>query len=170
MGEHMKDERFMAWYGLLQVEARSTELIGREIERETGLPMTWFELLANLHWPDGQRRRMSELADDVLLSRGGITRLVARMEEAGYVRREIPPEDRRAVYAVLTDKGRDAVERAFPVLLDALSRHFGSQLDADDVRHLNTIWARLLQTMDAKCDGLMEGLAAATAQDADPPA
>ena len=48
MGEHMKDERFMAWYGLLQVEARSTELIGREIERETGLPMTWFELLANL--------------------------------------------------------------------------------------------------------------------------
>jgi len=170
MGEHMKDERFLAWYGLLQVEARSTELIGSEIERETGLPMTWFELLANLHWPEGQRRRMSELADDVLLSRGGITRLIARMEEAGYVRREIPPEDRRAVYAVLTDKGRDAVERAYPVLFDALARHFGDLLDADDVRRLNMIWARLLQAMDAKCEGLMEGLVATTEENADRPA
>jgi DNA-binding MarR family transcriptional regulator len=167
MGEQMKDERFLAWYGLLQVEARSTELVGGEIERETGLPMTWFELLANLHWPEGQRRRMSELADDVLLSRGGITRLIARMEEAGYVRREIPPEDRRAVYAVLTDKGREAVERAFPVLFDSLARHFGDQLDAEDVRRLNTIWARLLRVMDAKCEGLMEGLAAAGADAAD---
>lgn len=165
MGEHIKDERFLAWYGLLQVEARSTELIGDELERATGLPLAWFEVLANLHWPDGQRRRMSELADDLLLSRGGVTRLVGRLEDAGHVRREIPPEDRRAVYAVLTDKGRETIEAAFPVLTDALDRHFGSLLNADDVRRMNGLWEKLLRSLDPDCEGILSGLQAVNAQD-----
>ncbi len=56
--------------------------------------------------------RMGELADNLLLSRGGATRLVARLEEAGLVERVIPPDDRRATYAVITEKGVEALERA----------------------------------------------------------
>ena len=120
MGEHADDPRFAAFYGLLVVEWRLSERLDAELEAAAGLSLNRLELLLHLHWKDG-RRRMSDLADALLLSRGGATRLVARAEEAGLVRREIPPDDRRATYAVLTDAGREAAERGFPVYVETPS-------------------------------------------------
>ena len=115
MGEHGKDPRFAALYGLMVVEARITERLDAALEASAGISLSRLELLLHLHWKDG-RRRMSDLADALLLSRGGATRLVAKAEEEGLVRREIPPDDRRATYAVLTDAGREAAERRLPDL------------------------------------------------------
>ena len=120
MGEHISDPRFVAFYGLLVVEWRISERLDAELQASAGMSLGRLELLMQLHFKDG-RRRMSDLADALLLSRGGATRLVARAEDDGLVRREIPPDDRRATYAVLTDVGQAAADRAYPAYIDSSS-------------------------------------------------
>ena len=125
----VEDPKWLAFFGLLQVNARLVDRIGSRMERETGLPPSWFEVLAQLH--DGPKR-MSELADSLTLSRGGATRLIARMEEAGLVERQTPPHDRRATFAVITDAGREAIERALPVHLQVVEEVFTRHIDDGD--------------------------------------
>jgi DNA-binding MarR family transcriptional regulator len=147
---------FHAWYGTLQASLHVLDVIGRELEAETGLPLPWLEVLGYLKSPghDG-RRRMSELADTILLSRGGMTRLVARIEEAGLVRRETPPDDRRATYAVLTDKGREAAERAWPVLQGLIEKHFGGALEPGEAEQLVAVSMRVLDRVGKSCPWLL---------------
>src|ERR1700754_2819573 len=124
MGEMAEDPRFAAFYGLLVTEWHLRERLDQELEANAGISLSFLELLIHLQWAEDGRKRMSELADLLLLSRGGATRLVARAEDAGYVMRQIPPDDRRATYAVLTDAGRVAAERGFPVYESAVQRRF----------------------------------------------
>jgi DNA-binding MarR family transcriptional regulator len=94
---------------------------------------------------------MSDLADALLVSRGGATRLVARAEEDGLVRREIPPDDRRATYAVLTDAGIEAAERGFPVYLEVVQRLFQDFVSDEEAEVLVRVWARVLEGNDMAC-------------------
>src|SRR4051794_19738022 len=110
MGKRHPDARWLSWFATLEAATRSTEAIGREVEAATGLPLAWLEVLVHLEGEEGERHRMAELADRLTLSRGGLTRLVARMEDAGLVERVVPPEDRRATYAVMTKKGAAALD------------------------------------------------------------
>src|SRR6185295_14061419 len=123
------DDRWLAWYAQAKMNARLTERIADEMERRTGLNAAWIEVLANVK---EEPKRMNELADDLILSRGGATRLIARMEDAGLVERQTPDHDRRATFAVITDAGREAVERALPVHLEIVEELFGRHLEDDD--------------------------------------
>jgi len=163
-GEPPTKPGFAAWYGLLQVSTRLTERISAELEARTGLPLAWFELLMQLYWSDERRRRMSELADALLLSRGGTTRLVARVEAAGFVVREVPPEDRRATYAVLTEKGRAAAEAALPVQIELVHATFHSVLGDEEVGALVRIFDRVLQHNAWPCKPITEAAATLEAQ------
>jgi len=163
-GEPPTKPGFAAWYGLLQVSTRLTERISGELEAQTGLPLAWFELLVQLHWSEDGRRRMSELADALLLSRGGTTRLVARVETAGLVVREVPPHDRRATYAVLTDAGREAAERALPVQIQLVRDTFHSVLGEEEVGALVRIFDRVLQHNAWACKPITEAAATLEAQ------
>jgi DNA-binding MarR family transcriptional regulator len=120
------DERWLAWYAQAKMNARLTDRIADEMERRTGLAAAWCEVLANLR---EESKRMSELADDLILSRGGATRLIARMEKAGLVERQTPDHDRRATFAVITDAGREAVDRAFPVHLQVVEEVYARHID-----------------------------------------
>src|ERR671930_1964962 len=104
----------------------------------------------HLHFKDG-RRRMSDLADALLISRGGATRLVARAEEDGQVRREIPPDDRRATYAVLTEAGQAAAERGYPAYLEIVQRLFHDFVEDDEVEVLVRVWHRVLERNGLAC-------------------
>lgn len=158
MGEHLHTPAFIAFYGLLQMQARTFEPIARELESRTGLPASWYEVLACLQSePEGQR--MNELADDLLISRGGATKLVARLEEAGFVERTTPKSDRRATYARLTPEGLAAVERAHPVQLALAEEFFGRFLEAEDLDHLTRIAAKVLAGLGAEC-GWLEAMTA----------
>ena len=150
MGEHIDDPRFAAFYGLLVVEWRMSERLDAELEQAAGISLSQFELLMQLHFKDG-RRRMSDLAEALLLSRGGATRLVARAEEDGLVRREIPPDDRRATYAVLTPKGEKAAVRGLPVYLDAVQRLSHDFVDDDEAAVLVRVWHRVLAGNALQC-------------------
>ncbi len=151
MGQDLSPQ-WHAWYGLLQAGLRSLDKVERDLQEQAGLPLAWFEVLSFLHKEDGDgRRRMSELADNLLLSRGGATRLIARMEEAGLVVREVPPDDRRATFAVITEQGQEAFDRARPVQLDAVERHFGAAVGDDEAEAVSAMCRRVLTHLDASC-------------------
>jgi DNA-binding MarR family transcriptional regulator len=138
---NLKDNpRWLAWYSQASMHARLLEHLGSECERRTGLPAAWLEVLLNLKKCEV---RMNELADALFLSRGGATRLIARMEEAGLVVRQTPPSDRRATFAVITDAGREAVERALPVHLELVEQEFGRYLQPGEAEVLIAVAARV---------------------------
>jgi DNA-binding MarR family transcriptional regulator len=140
--ELKEDQRWHAWYAQAAMNSRLLDAMSADMERRTGLPAAWFEVLVHLSVED---RRMNELADALLLSRGGATRLVARMEEAGLVERKTPPSDRRATYAVITDAGRQAFERALPVHLELVEAGFGRHLEAGEAEVLIAVAARVCE-------------------------
>lgn len=158
MGDHLQTPAFIAYYSLLQLQAHTFERLARDLEAQTGLPASWYEVLACLQAePEGHR--MNELADDLLISRGGATKLVARLEDAGYVERITPKTDRRATYAKLTKAGEEAVMAAHPVQLALVQEHFGRFLDAKELQQLTKIASKVLTGIGAQC-GWMEELVA----------
>jgi DNA-binding MarR family transcriptional regulator len=159
MGMQDFDPRFAAFYGLLVVEWRLGERLEAELQAKAGVSLSRLELLMHLQFKDG-KRRMSDLADALLLSRGGATRLVAKAEEEGLVVREIPPDDRRATYAVLTDAGRAAAERGFPVYVEAVQRLFQDFVTDEEAEVLVRIWNRVLEGNDMACGPVSEAAAA----------
>ncbi|HKF90654.1 MAG TPA: MarR family transcriptional regulator, partial [Acidimicrobiia bacterium] len=116
-------------------------------EAEQGLPITFFDVLIQLSQAGG-RLRMSELADAVLLSRSGVTRLVDRMVRAGLVRREACPTDRRSMYAALTTMGKRALARARPVHLRGVAEHFGRHLSDEEAKTLAAALGRMAPAPD----------------------
>jgi DNA-binding MarR family transcriptional regulator len=157
MGKN-KDPRFQAWYGNLQATMRSLQRIEREVEASTGLPIASVEMLFNLFHEDDGRMRMNELAETLLVSRGGATRLVARLEEAGLVERVIPPDDRRATYAVLTPEGYAMLDRLTPVFKQAVETHYLAKLDDSELTAIRSASGKILRETGSNCDWLIEGL------------
>src|SRR5918996_2976311 len=99
--EPLSDQQFEAWKAFLRAQAGLITTLDRELVAEQGLPITFFDVLVQLSVAGG-RLRMSELADAVVLSRSGVTRLVDRMVRAGLVAREACPHDRRSLDAGAT--------------------------------------------------------------------
>jgi len=155
-----RDPRFQVWYGNLQATMRSLRRIDRELEDAIGLPLASVEVLVNIAMEDDGRIRMGELADNLLLSRGGATRLIARLEEAGLVERVIPPDDRRATYAVITDKGLAVLERGEPVLKEAVYHHYVDHLNDDEVAAMRSVSLKILNMTGSNCDWLIDDLRA----------
>jgi DNA-binding MarR family transcriptional regulator len=136
-------DELAAWRGLLRVHAGLTKALDAELVREHDLPLSSYEVLLFLaDAPDG-RLRMSELADGVLLSRSGLTRLVDRMERDGLLRRERCEEDQRGFYAEITGKGRELFAEARKTHLDGVRERFLDRLSPGDQRALAALWERV---------------------------
>ena len=127
----------------MEAHAAVTDLLERELEQERGLPLSKFEVLLKLAEAPGGRMRMLELAQSVLLSKSGLSRLVDRMEEAELVRRERCPSDRRGAFAVITDEGRRVLRRAAPVHLRGIQEHFACHLDDHEARALISVLGKV---------------------------
>ena len=102
------------WRSFLETHSTVLKYLERRMQAQHGLPLTWWDVLIQLGDGTGGRLRMGELAESVLLTRSGITRILDRMVGEGLVVREPCPGDRRGYYAVITQKGRDTVERVGP--------------------------------------------------------
>jgi DNA-binding MarR family transcriptional regulator len=138
----LDDAELAAWRGLLRSHARLTRELDVELVSSHGLPLTSYEVLLFLADSPEGRLRMSELADSVLLSRSGLTRLVDRLERQDLLRRESCPSDRRGSYAVITQRGRALFDRARVTHLDGVRRRFLSHLSEDEVVALGDLWRR----------------------------
>ena len=121
-------EAYLAFKAVLQVQARMVAELDRQTEGAGVLPPTWLDLLLKLSHAPGKRLRMSDLAEWTVLSRGGVTRLVTRIEADGLLRREPCEDDARGAYAVLTPAGADALRKAEPVYRKVLAEKFAAHL------------------------------------------
>ena len=115
-----------------------------ELLVEHGLSLPAFEVLAHLHEAPDRRLRMNDLADRVLLSRSGLTRLADRLQNEGLLRREACPSDARGLYAVLTDEGAARRDAAAPTYQRAIRGHFLDLLDDDELRKCTAVLTKLL--------------------------
>jgi DNA-binding MarR family transcriptional regulator len=137
------DWRVGVWRSFLRAHAGVVRELERELAVEAGLPLTWYDVLLQLAEAPGRRLRMADLAERVLLSRSGLTRLVDRLEAERLVRRERSRDDARGTFTVLTVDGLDRLRAAAPIHLAGIQRHFLSHLDDAALRSLGALLGRL---------------------------
>ena len=144
------DARLDAWRAFLRAHARVVRELERELQAEQGLALTDYDVLVQLAAVDGRRLRMSELADRLLLSRSGVTRLVDRLVRVGLVERVTCDDDRRGQWASLTDAGVRRLSDASPTHLRGIAEHFLDRLSSDELRCLQRSLDRVVA---AEADG-----------------
>jgi DNA-binding MarR family transcriptional regulator len=133
-----------AWRGLLRSHAALVRELDRELELAHGLPLNEYEVLFLLARAPEGRLRMSELAERVLLSQSGLTRLADRLERGGLVVRVRCEEDRRGLFAQITDEGRARFTDARETHLGGVQRLFLSRLQPAQLDALGLAWAAIL--------------------------
>jgi DNA-binding MarR family transcriptional regulator len=114
MGSSEETELVDSWRKLLERHARTTSSLERRLQHEHGLGISEYEVLERLAGSGKEESRMQELAEAVHLSQSALSRVVARLEADGLVRRGMCPEDRRGIMACLTESGRERYEAARP--------------------------------------------------------
>jgi DNA-binding MarR family transcriptional regulator len=128
---------------MLRAHAELTKELDAELAREHNLPLSSYEVLLYLaDAPDG-RMRMAELADSVLLSRSGLTRLVDRLQREGLLKRERCESDARGYFAEITPKGRRLFDAARRTHLDGVRALFLSRFSRDELRAMGALWQKL---------------------------
>lgn len=138
------DDLVVAWSGLLRLHAGVVPVIDREVQRSTGMPLSWYDVLLELNGASERRLRMLDLGEAVVLSRTRVSRVVDELVDAGYVIRVSNPDDGRSAFAELTPAGRSAFRKAAPVYLDSIRRHFGCLMTTRDAGELRRIFERAL--------------------------
>jgi DNA-binding MarR family transcriptional regulator len=133
-----------AWRGMLRVHAALLRALDAELDAAHDLPLTSYDVLIYLKDAPGKRLRMAELADSVLLSRSGVTRLVDRLEREGLLVRDTCVDDGRGLYAVLTAKGEELLERARPTHLEGVRERFLRHFSEEELETLAGFWERVL--------------------------
>src|SRR6266516_2575747 len=135
-------ERLRAWRLYFESALALIDVLDAELERDAGIPMRWYDALVQLEEaPDGLR--MNELAERILYSKSGFTRVVDRMEEAGLVQRVRPENYRRSILVILTDQGRTTMEHARRHHRHGIEQHFSRHLADSDIKSLNRAFEKV---------------------------
>jgi DNA-binding MarR family transcriptional regulator len=134
-----------AWRAWLYSAQLLMDRLDRELTHETGISHAYYEILVALSETPGRKLRMSELADRCLSSRSRLSHAVSRLEERGWVGRELCPDDGRGQLAVLTDNGFAALEAAAPIHVASVRTHLFDQLSPEQVAAMRDLGETLLR-------------------------
>ena len=140
-----------AWIGLLRAHAATTRQFNTELLEKHDLTLNDFDVLAQLSRGPEHGLKRSELAERVLLTPSGITRLLDGLERAGYVARGDCPTDARVTYAVLTDSGREKLREASKTHLASVRALLSERFTADELEQLSELLGRLPLAAEADC-------------------
>jgi DNA-binding MarR family transcriptional regulator len=124
MSPRVPEPHLSAWRALLNAHAAVIACVEEALASAELPPLAWYDVLWAVRRAPGKQVRMAELAEGLTLSRGGITKLVDRLESAGLLRRERAEDDGRGYYAVLTDDGEQMLRRMWPVYARVLRGTF----------------------------------------------
>lgn len=131
-----------AWRGMLEVHARVTAALDAQMRAEHGMSVSQYEVLMFLGDAPDRKLRMAEIAERVLLSRSGLTRLVDKLETLGYVSRCSDERDGRGLFAELTGAGAAKLEDARATHREGVREFFLDRISAEDQGALGAIWRR----------------------------
>jgi DNA-binding MarR family transcriptional regulator len=140
---HASDWRVSVWRTFLRTHTETVRRLEHDLQDRADLPLSWYDVLLQLAEAPERRLRMAELADRVLLSRSGLTRLVDRLQFDGLVVRVPYPGDARGLWTVLTDAGLERLRAAAPVHLAGVQEYWLSHFTDDELRQLGALLARI---------------------------
>ena len=132
-GDELQPTEYAAWRMFLDVSSRGLDQIDQSLQRQSNMALNDYEILRTLAESEQRRLRMSELADRVFVSRSRLTYRVDRLTEVGFVTREECEDDRRGLWAILTDKGVEAFRGATPGHHQTVHELLFETLDNDDL-------------------------------------
>jgi DNA-binding MarR family transcriptional regulator len=138
-------EQQKAWRAWLYSSLLLQDRLDRELTHETGISHAYYEILVQLSEAPCRALRMSQLAERSLSSRSRLSHAVSRLEERGWVRRQVCEEDGRGQLAVLTDEGFAALEAAAPIHVEGVRQHLFDQLTPDQVAAIRDIGETLMR-------------------------
>ena len=141
--EGLTVEELTVWRMLQRAQVRITRHLEGELLVAHELPLASYEVLMQLAEAPERRLRMNDLADRVLLSRSGLTRLIDRLQRDGLVTREACADDARGLYAVLSDRGAARLAEATPTYLRGIRTQFLDLLGSGEIAHVRAMLARL---------------------------
>ena len=137
------DERVQLFALLLETNARLARRLSLELESTCDLPLAWFDVLVQLRKAPEGRLKMNQIADAIVHSTGGTTRLIDRLEEAAFVERQNCPNDRRAIHVAITPAGNDKLDQAFQVHLEYLDGNLCARLSPEERATLTQLLTKL---------------------------
>jgi DNA-binding MarR family transcriptional regulator len=143
------------WRAFLRAHSTMLRRISSDLEDADLPPLTWYDVLATLRDAPERRLRQVEIAEQVLLSNSGLSRLVDRIEAKGLVQRVQCPEDRRSLYVALTDEGQAMLDSMWPTYARGIAEDFLPALGANLVEIRET-----LESIGRQCDAVKAAEAA----------
>ncbi|MCX4550341.1 MarR family transcriptional regulator [Streptomyces sp. NBC_01267] len=135
----LSDEEQLTWRAYLHASTLLEDHLDRQLQRDAGMPHTYYGLLVQLSQAPGRRMRMTELAMDAKITRSRLSHAIARLEKNGWVSRENCPSDKRGQYAVLTPDGMEVLERTAPGHVAAVRQALFDRLSPEQVGQLGEI-------------------------------
>lgn len=141
----LDDRERQIWLAFIFATRLFWEEVERDLQRDSQFPYGYYEILVMLSEAPNRTMRMSELAEATQSSRSRLSHAVARLEAAGWVRRDECPTDRRGALAVLTDEGFAALAGAAPGHVESVRQHLFDQLSPVQQDELGTICDQLLE-------------------------
>ncbi len=154
--EGLSSAELTTWRTFLRAHATVTRRLEHELVAEHELPLASYDVLVQLSEAPDRSLRMTELADRVLLSRSGLTRLADRLERDGLILRKACPSDARGTLAVLTDAGLAKLESAWPTHRRGVAEHVTGRLTPDEIAQLGALLGKLVgdgPLPEDACDG-----------------
>jgi DNA-binding MarR family transcriptional regulator len=142
-GAPFSDEELAAWHGMLTLYSRVMRDLDRDLMDAHQISVREFDVLITLSNAPQRRLRMTELADHILLSPSGLSRLVDRLERMRLVRRASYEDDARGIYAVLTGDGEARLDEARATHNAVIRTRFTDHLSPDDLSTLGAIWRKV---------------------------
>lgn len=139
-----------AWGALTRTHAAVTSRLQEALARAEFPPLPWYEVLATVADAPDRRMRMGDLAEALVITRGGLTKLVDRLIKAGLMERTFCESDRRVSYATLLPAGEELLEEMRPVVVGELEIAFSANITARQARELREMLDRVRGTA---CDG-----------------
>jgi DNA-binding MarR family transcriptional regulator len=139
----LSDAEIRAWQAFLHAHHQVIRKLDAELRSEHELPLNDYDVLLRLARAPGRRLRMTDLAERVMMSPSGLTRVVDRLAAGGLVERERFDGDARVMLAQLTDKGRLLLRRAARTHLRGIREHFTGQMTVAQLREITAALERL---------------------------
>ena len=153
MTRWLSDEEQQVWRAFLGANKLVFEQLDRELQRDSGLPHAYYEILVRLSEAPERALRMSALADRSQSSRSRLSHAVSRLEENGWVVRKSCADDKRGQIAHLTDEGFAVLAAAAPGHVESVRKHVFDPLTAEQQQQLREISTALLDALHADPDG-----------------